>query len=194
MTPVLLVAGLGRCGTSAMMQALQAGGIPTVGDWPAFEPAEAGFPVDPGWLAAQAGRAVKVLEPHRSPAAMKVPHLAIWMERNLNEQARSQIKMVAALSVAGATATRRERRLMSEALKHDTRKALALLHPVIARVEYEDLVERPVAVMHRIARRLPPGWRLDPEKAAAVIHRRDPRCAPGLDMEIGMVEAAEARR
>ena len=35
--PALLVAGLGRCGTSLMMQMLAAAGLPCVGEFPAYE-------------------------------------------------------------------------------------------------------------------------------------------------------------
>jgi hypothetical protein len=59
--PIILVAGLGRCGSSLVMRLLDAAGVPTVGTFPAFE--EQTLPRDAlGWVEAYAGRAVKVLD------------------------------------------------------------------------------------------------------------------------------------
>lgn len=96
LSPVLFVTGLGRCGTTMVMQMLQAAGVPCAGTYPAFED----VPVTPSavdheWLAQQAGRAVKWID----PTVTRVRHAngaAIFLSRDPAEQAKSQLKMLGA--------------------------------------------------------------------------------------------------
>ncbi|MHB8286386.1 MAG: hypothetical protein ACYDD1_17175 [Caulobacteraceae bacterium] len=71
--PTIIVSGLGRCGSSLTMQMLNAAGVHCVGSFPSFEGPECeafqeGFITAERW-AAVAGRAVKLLDPHRRAIA-----------------------------------------------------------------------------------------------------------------------------
>lgn len=73
MSEPVLVCGLGRCGSSVTMQMLQAGGYQTFGDWPDFEPEEAGSSRNiPHLLSLIDTSAVKILDPHISNVAGSV--------------------------------------------------------------------------------------------------------------------------
>jgi hypothetical protein len=47
--------------------------------------------------------------------------------------------------------------------------------------------------MEAVRKAIEPHWSLDVGAAAAAIRIRDPRCAPGLDMELSMVADHQAR-
>lgn len=188
--PVLIVAGLGRCGTTAMMTALAAGGIPTAGEAPAFEPPETMPPVDPAWLAAQAGRAVKLLDPYRhNRDALRCPRVVLFMTREHREQAKSQAKMVEIL-MGAPRAGRREIRRLAAGLANDQWAATQAVGPIAQSIDFATLVRHPELIMRLVAQSLRPWWSLDEKAAAAAIVKRDPRCAPGLDMEMRLAEAA----
>ena len=94
--PHLIVTGFGRCGTTMVMTMLDAGGFPVAGHRPAYEVAAAMGPgrLDHDWMDRQAGRAVKVIDPticplHRYP--FRAPPVVICLQRDLTQQARSQI-------------------------------------------------------------------------------------------------------
>jgi len=99
--PVVVVSGAPRSGTSLMMQMLEAGGVAPLTD--DARPPDAGnprgyyeleavkrLPADAGWLAEAPGRAVKVIHAlaPRLPAGPR--YRVLWMERDLDEVARSQ--------------------------------------------------------------------------------------------------------
>ena len=73
----VIVSGLGRCGTSLVMQMLAAGGIDCYGPFPAYEPEGLGMGRDlPSLLALR--KAFKLLDPHRDAA---LPSLKGTLER-----------------------------------------------------------------------------------------------------------------
>lgn len=193
--PVLVVGGLGRCGTSLLMQMLQAGGVPCAGDWPAFEPAEAGAtPIDPTWFAGLAGRAVKILDPHLArPPVGRVPSVGIWMVRGFRQQARSQAKFAHAMSGGLLRNDRNAVRRIEASLFRDSRLGRAAMpHPDLAQVSFEELLERPAAVAVRLAAWLAPWWPgLDHAAMARCVRPRGPECLPGL-LELALVAEAEA--
>jgi hypothetical protein len=174
-----------------MMNALAAGGIPVVGPAPAYECPETMFPVSGKWLAEQAGSAVKVIDPHRSPEIRSAPFYLIWMTRHLMEQARSQAKLLHLLSAAPMP-NRAGLRALATSLYADERRFLRGGGPLAGTiVRFEELLAAPKQVMGVLAERLAEHWTLDAAAAAAVIRMRDPRCAPGLDQEAAMIEAAQ---
>lgn len=192
--PVLIVAGLGRCGMTAMMNALAAGGIPCAGPPPAYEPPEAMFPITPEWLAAQAGRAVKVLDPHRSRDALRhLNRVVLFMRRDPVEQAKSQIKMAVTFA-GGPHPGRHGIRRMAAAIQVDERHALHFTAPHAGVLDFEGLVTAPMVAMEAIASVLKEWWTLDAAAAAAVIHRRAAACKPDLSAEIAMIEQHEAQQ
>ena len=106
-TPIVVVSGLPRSGTSMTMKMLEAGGLPIVTDgkrtadesnpkgYYEFEPVERlGQDTDTSWLDAARGKVIKVVSP-------LLPHLpedrnyrVVFMRRNLDEILASQSKML----------------------------------------------------------------------------------------------------
>lgn len=185
MTTALIVAGLGRCGSSMLMQMLSRGGVPCVGEWPAFEPEEANAPT-PAFIAASAGKAVKILDPQRVglPGDVRV----IWLDRDHGEQAKSHAKFLRMLM--GFHVDRDGRRKLAASMVRDTHAALALIgsRPVM-RLRFEEVLTSPrgtALLLGEFARN--PGF--DVDAAAAAVHQRSPACAPGLDMELALIGGA----
>jgi len=187
-TPILFVTGLGRCGTTMVMQMLHTAGVPCAGTYPAFEDIPvAPSGVDHDWLARQAGRAVKWIDPtvthvrHRNGAA-------IFLTRDPAEQARSQLKML------GASQDRATRRLLERAIRRDTRRARAIVTNLfgahfVRQVHYDKALRNPLIAAADIAALCDnlglPFGRI--EDAAAVVHERDGKCRPDMRVELDML-------
>jgi len=200
--PALLVAGLGRCGTSLLMQMLDAAGVPCVGEFPDYEVPELNHAEPPlAWLEVQRGKAMKVLNPHltRIPPEFEAP--VIWLDRNSREQAKSQIKFAASM-MGDLLVTQSHVSRWHHSLREERREALAALgdRPRLI-IRFEQLIQEPFLISCHIAAFLGPwrvavGWRrpLRPhELAGAVRPRRSAACAPDLAMELALVAEAEAR-
>ena len=132
----LVVAGLGRCGTSLAMQLLDRAGYPCFGEYPSYETDETnplcGIPAD--LLQRNEGRAVKIIDPHHAAEMCGISFngcRVIYLTRDLTEQARSQIKMAAAFSGFSGPPTRRDIFCMRGALKRENRKVKALSRPAL---------------------------------------------------------------
>ena len=91
--PAIIVAGLGRCGTSLMMQMLDAAGVPCLGAYPAYEPSTVCFENYPVEILTT-GRAMKVLDPHRINLPVLTDHVVLWMDRAAKHQASSMAKLI----------------------------------------------------------------------------------------------------
>lgn len=193
--PVLVVAGLGRCGTSLVMQMLHAGGMPCVpGDgFPAFEDRRTAVmgEINPVWFAGLAGKAVKVLDPHVNRIPSEVPVAVVWLDRNVREQARSQAKflrLVAEVDVpshyprALAKALVRERGEAWEALPKEPALVLA----------FEGILASPARAAAALNAAVG-GLALDEAAMAGAVRERSPECAPGLDMETSLIQQARRR-
>ena len=187
-TPVLFITGLGRCGTTMMMQMLRAAGVPCAGSPPAFEDIPV-LPsgVDHEWLANQAGKAVKWID----PTVTRVRHqngAAIFLSRDPAEQARSQIKMI------GAASDRATRRRMEKSIRRDTRRAHAIVTNMfgahfVRPIHYDKVLRTPLHAASEVAALcdtlgIPFGEIAD---AANVVHSRTPACRPDLSAEIKMI-------
>lgn len=98
------VSGLARCGTSLMLQMLDAGGYPCWGTPPDYEP-----PNPPPWDERHV--AYKLILPHHDSRNWK-PDLVVWLERDIGEQAKSQVKLL--IKKHGKAAKRRRAELLSE--------------------------------------------------------------------------------
>lgn len=189
MKPTLVVAGLGRCGTSMVMQMLHRGGFPCVGAWPAFEVHAARDRLSAEFVSSCAGEALKVLDPHRVglPGNVRV----IWMDRDLGEQAKSQIKF-ASFMHSGVRGDRDARRRMAVALRRDTTLALSTIgqRPLV-RLSFEEVLEKPRTAALLLAEfaRMPD---FDIEAAVRAIRSRSPACAPELDLEMSLLDAISA--
>lgn len=188
--PVLIVSGLGRCGTSMVMQLLDAGGIRCAGRAPAYEPERASpESFDPDFIASCAGGAVKLLDPYRVPV-IQAPALVIWCRRDFMEQAKSQIKFVRLIFQIDVRSSAKEK--MRKKLIEDHDKAWKWLSKMPERlafmqVLFEDLIRDPVVAARAIGDFIRPhGFSLDDQAAATAVIPRTVRCLPGL-LEIDQI-------
>ncbi len=178
-----MVCGLGRCGTSMVMQMLAAGGAQVVGRSPAFEVDQASrIPLDKAWLQSLGDQTVKVLDPHRTWRG-QVPARAIWLDRDDREQARSQAKFMS--MVGGVRVPAGAWKRIRPCLKADRKAALARLvcMPVLM-LRFESILSAPGGAAEQLADWFP---ELDVAAAAAVVQRRSPACAGGMDLELGLL-------
>lgn len=187
--PILFVTGLGRCGTTMVMQMLQAAGIPCAGSPPAFED----IPVSPSgvdhaWLNQQVGRAVKWID----PTVTRVRHSnggAIFLTRDPVEQAKSQLKML------GARSDRSTRRGMAKSIQRDTRHARAIVRNLfgdhfVLNLHYDKMLRDPAFAAARMAYFCDTlGFPFGPSgDAATVVHKRDAMCRPDMNAELSMID------
>lgn len=177
---IILVAGLGRCGTSLALQMLAAGGVPCVGERPSFEDERhhALLGSDPrAWAAQAEGRAVKLLDPHRSPPPEDQRYRTFWLFRDWADQACSQLKM------SGAAQHRANRRRLERALKAETTAANSALWRAGAAdallvVPFDCLLLRPRDMARLMAQHVDRD--LDIDAVASVAVARDVTCFPGF--------------
>lgn len=194
--PALLVAGLGRCGTSLVMQMLAGAGLPCVGEFPAYEVPELNHQEPPlAWLEAQRGKAMKVLNPHltRIPPEFEAP--VIWLDRNVREQAKSQAKFATMMMGDLASVSRSHLARWQTGLKAERREALAALgrRPRLI-MRFEDLIHRTNFSVLQVSAFLARWWCLSPECMAQAVRPRPSgaACASALAMELALVAEAEA--
>ncbi len=193
--PAVVVAGLGRCGTTLVMTMLDAGGVPCAGEPPGYEDRHAGSgPISPDWLADQPGTAVKVIDPHRHT----VPDeeiIVVWLDRDPMQQARSQAKFYAIVQQAAmpsrAVLRRWRRRLLTE--RKAARRALSRGEIISWHdFTFEHLLANPERCARILALDLAghgipvASW----TRMAAVVDKRGPACAPGLEKEFALLNAA----
>ncbi len=191
--PVTLVCGHGRCGSSLVMQMLEAGGMPVTGSYPALEDPRAGMSDwDRDWIARQAGGAVKFLDPQVMPDERRLPDVplrTIWVSRDPREQGKSTIKMMRVL--AGLDLPASAWREMAGSYKADTLAALAILKvagPVL-RLSFEQIIRRPDVAARLISEFAGlPDW----EAMAKAVRPRPVHCAPDMTMEIMLMKEREA--
>lgn len=186
--PAVIVAGLGRCGTSLMCQMLEAGGLTVVGRYPAFE--EAAFnsgPIPAALIDAHAGQAFKVLDPHRSLPDPDARFVSIFLTRDREEQARSIVKFVGGPRLNRSEVRRWSRNLMLD--EYAARRSLA--YRPIFDLTFERLI---MGDVDDLADFLAGFWlgRLDVEKMRRQVVPRGPACQPGLEIEGDLIAMRDA--
>lgn len=192
MNDIILVCGLGRCGTSLVMQMLGAGGMPVTGPWPSFEDRAAVAALGDVDLAPFGGDlAVKVLDPHRH----RLPSTgvrSIWLDRSPREQARSQVKLLSATEPM--VATRRETiRAFEASIKKDRLKGLRAVSRggAVLRLAFEDIIRWPWDAAIEIRDFV--GKPLYVDSMADAVRPRPTWCAPDIDLEMTLMrEGASA--
>jgi hypothetical protein len=182
--PCIIVAGLGRCGSSLTMQMLHAAAVRCVGDHPDYEDRRAsdvGF--DPDWLGRLEDCAVKVLDAHRLNIHNLPNHVVVWLDRSPDEQAKSMLKLVSA-AFRNVGAGRAERRAMAASIKRDGPRALSNLGSRcqrVLRLRFEHLIDAPresAAVLAAFVDRC--GYPVDAAAMAAVVRPRRSACLDGF--------------
>jgi len=189
--PILFVAGFGRCGTTMMMNMLDQGGFPVAGPRPAFEVAQM-VPgrVDLDWVHAQAGKAVKWIDPLNARIRrndLPVAPVIIHMGRDFGEMARSQVKLLGSL----VTDSRNTRRAFKKDIEAKAPKLAATLNATgsVYHMTFEWVLHETEAAAQKLAGIIATefGRVFDARTAATVPLQRSPLCAPDLSIEEAMI-------
>jgi len=170
---VVVVTGLPRSGTSALMQLLAAGGIPIVEDGQRRpdrhnprgyqETADVlRLQEDAGWLESSVGKAVKILFPQLLYLPTQPACAVLWIERDLREVHLSQQRMVGGARMADPVAVD----VLAQCSREVGRWLDASPHRWI-RIQHAELLLNPGAVAKRICHFL--GVQLDTDAAARTI-------------------------
>jgi hypothetical protein len=178
---ITLVCGFGRCGSSLVMQMLEAAGFPVTGEWPAFEDDRVTMNLSAAaWRTQFMGSAVKVLDPQHTAPPAGLNYRGIWLERDHRQQAASQAKFGAAMM--GLPDDRRTRRAYARSYAADRPRALAIMSRLCGEyliMQFEDLIRSPEDAADKIARYLNlqrPCIRI----MANTVEDRHPDCLPGF--------------
>lgn len=183
--PIVIVSGLGRCGSSLTMQMLQACGLNCAGEFPAFEPEESNMlygKLSAEWMSKF--EAVKILDPQRGKMPA-VDAVIIWLERNPAQQAMSQVKfvrMVAGMDVKEGAAAK-----ICKSLGRERPQAIRRYFGYRQiHVAFEDAILNTPLFCHQIANFMSPWWQLDEAKMAACVKPREngPKCQSGMEIEM----------
>ena len=190
--PIYIIAGLGRCGSTLAMTMLHAGGVDCAGQAPDYEPDQTGIEAfDANWIADQHGRVVKVLTMGvRGVDLVPAEYRIVWLNRDLKQQARSNIKMAKGL---GLPVRPPSVPLLMTALREERKVALKKLKAAgpVTRMTFEDLLAHPVDSVQKFERAF--GLMIDyPTAAADVVQIRTAKCAPDLAIENALYAASRA--
>ncbi len=197
--PTLAVCGLGRCGTSMMMQMLHAGGDACFGDWPDFEPDELrpGADLSNTWPMLH-GTAFKLIDPHRAKPPGR-PFIAILLTRDPANQALSQWKLLRASFPMLDPFDRSARRRWIANLRASEEKARTWLRRnagFAIEITFEEVLAAPRSVAERLAA-LPrlPAHNLNVDAMVAAVRPRPSgaMCAPDLAIEAALIREVENR-
>ena len=191
--PTVFVCGHGRCGSSMVMQMLDAGGFPCFGDYPAYEPEEVGIMRKPGELLPVIdGMAAKILDPQLTHWGTLPGVRVIWLDRDRNEQGRSQVKFMEIIS--GMKIAGNAWKTLAASYSQDTRKALLALTAsgaTVLRLNFEDILTAPYASAVAISQHVKmDGPNLDIKAMVNVVIPRSPKCQRTLDIEMKLIGKA----
>ncbi|MCP4602809.1 MAG: sulfotransferase family protein [Proteobacteria bacterium] len=176
---VTIVSGLPRSGTSMMIQALEAGGIPALTDnirkqdednpkgYYEFEPVKK-TKQDPSWVETAGGKVVKVIYKLLYDLPENYEYRVVFMQRNLDEVLASQKKMLERSGNPGAGVDDQK---MAELFRAQLAKfdqwVAAHKNFSILPVNHKDMITSPEAECKKIGDFL--GGILDVDAAAAVV-------------------------
>lgn len=169
---------------------LEAGGIPVVGTFPAFEDVcLLRKQVAADVCARFAGQAVKWLMPFPTNACFNEPAARIiYLTRDTKEQARSQLKLL------GEGANRSKVRAMAASIKQDDRRAVAQLSSVghVLAITFEEMISDPVKTSWAMAQfldDLAADGEFNCAAAQRVVRKRGPYCLPDMALEASLLGA-----
>lgn len=186
---IIIVCGLGRCGTSMMMRMLHCGGVvpycPVHKLGNSYETiAATRLPENWKWLENARGMAVKVLDPHRFRLPAHLPYDVILMRRNERQQAKSQVKFMIGTGHT-VQSNRHSVRVLAKSNVMDMGRIVEMFEGYedarVLRVSFEDVLNDPAKEAVRVALHLgmdDPGTRA--AHMAFQVHERDAGCLPGM--------------
>lgn len=196
--PIIVVAGLGRCGTTMVINMLKAGGVPVFADSQdgGLECSRTTLlPHYHHWLNDARGHAIKLLDPFRWTIPSDYDARFIVLNRDLKEQAKSQIKFICAAKGRPIPKPYRiPEKLITRVVCELNKDWLAMREALHGRPQlnltFEGIIQDPAAAAAQIQRFVEfPGF--NPEWAYSVVSRRSPACAHGLEMEMSLINQRE---
>lgn len=184
----LIVAGLGRCGSSLVMQMLDRIRINCAGDWPSFE--HPGIFTSEGLLdLLMRHDAVKVLNPYEVSLPTGYSYRVLLLKRNVFQQTRSQYKLLARQRHPAAEHISRHRKKITEKIREQFAASFARLCEQagpenVYRISFEELILHPRSVATDIVRHFRLAEGRDQIDMAGhmieVVEKRRPACLPDL--------------
>jgi hypothetical protein len=177
---ITIVSGLPRSGTSMMMQAVEAGGIPALADhirvkdednpkgYYEFEPVKK-TKDDPSWVPDARGKVVKMVYSLLYDLPEAYEYRVIFMRRNMDEVLASQKKMLERSGKEGADVSDEKlAELFTSQLAKFDRWVAARNNIALLSIDYKDMVASPKAQCEKIGEFLG-GVVLDTDAAAAAV-------------------------
>jgi hypothetical protein len=159
------------------------------GEYPAFEPEEVGFNRNPETLLPLiSGRAAKILDPQLTAWGELDGVKVIWLDRDRNNQARSQVKFLRFMGAEGIPDNAWKR--LARSYGSDTAKALKIFRDrgiTPLRLGFEMLLNNPLQSVGQIESYV--GVPMDRGAMADSVLDRDARCQPGMDIELRLLGA-----
>lgn len=184
--PTIVVAGMGRCGSSMVMQMLAASGVECGCEAPLYERDDVaeGMNMSARWFA-QIG-AVKVLAPQLFRIDPQAHIRVIWLARNLEEQAKSYIKCVRALGMAKHPGVSEDVVLQhyKDKIEEYCVAGLKAVHsfPLLP-LSFEGILSDPVRAAVKIEA-FCPEVELSVHQMASAVMERSPACKVGVEFEV----------
>ena len=181
---IVVVCGLGRCGSTLVMRMLQVGGYKLYYSQPkTFETIDMfkleGKDYDASWLDNAKGAAFKLLDPHVYALPKGPAYKFIFISRNLREQAKSQVKLIKGhvKERIGRAKTREIERVMDRE-EFMALKEIRSFKSVGLFVSFESILNDPKAAAIRIAEFV--GADLDIMAMASAVVDRSPKNYDGF--------------
>ena len=176
---ITIVSGLPRSGTSMMMQAIEAGGLPALADhvrtkdednpkgYYEFEPVKK-TKEDPSWVPGARGKVVKMVYSLLYDLPETYEYRVIFMRRNMDEVLASQKKMLERSGKKGASVSDEKlAELFTAQLAKFDRWVEARSNIALLSINYKDMIASPKAECEKIGEFL--GGVLDTDAAAAAV-------------------------
>jgi len=197
-TPIIIVTGLGRCGSTMMMQMLKAGGIEPYADHASSLECSltTTLPYNHNWLNQCEGKAVKVLDVWRWQVPSQYNAKFIWLQRNLHEQAKSQVKFMTAIGELPPNVN--AARLIKKVEKRLAEENIGMYRYLSARpfiaLRFEEILQSPLTTARSIGHFIGSDLACNTTLAAsAVFTDRPTKCASDLNIELILAMHAEGR-
>jgi hypothetical protein len=191
---IIVVCGLGRCGSSLTMQMLNAGGIKCNGEYPTFEHDKGSLGGnDPYWLLTQNGKATKILLPHLYEFKAG-DYQFIWVDRDPFEQAKSTFKFMHLINnrigKLNVPLEKDGKQIvgMANNYEHDKKRGIDHLEKYgdVFTIDFENIIMFPQSISTILEAIL--GQELDTEAMANEVQFRPITCGLDMDLEFRLLK------
>jgi len=189
---ITIISGLGRCGSSLVMQMLLAGGMKPTGKahhayWE--DGRTATLPGDSEWVSQIApGSVLKCLNPAVKPLPHGPDYRWIWIDRNRKAQRKSWDKFVAEAQKKQPSMIVERKDLDFDTDRRNSLELIKSLGGPVLRLRFEDLLAKPKAAAVRINQFV--GGGLDVANMCRCVVKRPPSCLPYM-LEDGWVATGD---